>query len=183
MVSKIYTRSGDRGTTSLVNGARVQKESLRVEAYGAVDEANSWVGAARSFVENPRLDGVLRFLQHKFYNCSSNLATPEGASVEPARITQEDIQFLEDAIDVFQERAGELTGFVLPGGTRAAGMLHIARTVCRRAERRVWALSRQEPTDEVVQKFINRSSDLLFAAARFANAVDGPGDVLWDGEV
>jgi len=180
MGSSIYTRTGDRGTTSLVDGTRTPKESTRVEAYGAVDEANSWVGAARAFVEDTHLDRILEFLQHKFYNCSSNIATPAGAGIEPVKIHPSDVQTLERSIDVLEERSGPIAGFVLPGGVRSAGLLHVARTVCRRAERRIWALSRDDAVDENVVKFVNRSSDLLFAAARYANAVEGQGDVLWD---
>ena len=97
-----------------------------MEAYGSVDEANSWVGAARSFVDDTLLDRVLEFLQHKFYNCSSNLATPRGCRVEPVGIQETDIQFLEQSIDLFEERSGPIRGFILPGGVSAAGLLHIA---------------------------------------------------------
>lgn len=176
----IYTRTGDTGTTSLADGSRVSKEASRIEAYGTVDEANSWVGAARAWAGDAKLDGILEFLQHRLYNCSSNLATSPGSSMEPPRVTVEDIAFLERAIDVLQERAGSIRGFVLPGGSKCAGVLHVARTVCRRAERRIWALARCEWVDPDVVKFVNRASDLLFAAARYAAATQGEGDVLWD---
>ena len=179
-MSRIYTRTGDGGTTSLADGARVLKSAPRVEAYGAIDEANAWIGAARAFVEDPDLDAALELLQHRFYNCSSNVAAPAGSAVAPPTIGAEDIASVERAIDLFEERTGAISGFVLPGGCRAAAMLHVARTVCRRAERILWSLAESEEVDRDVLGFVNRSSDMLFAAARLANAIDGGGDVLWD---
>jgi cob(I)alamin adenosyltransferase len=180
--SLIYTRTGDRGETSLSDGTRVSKTDLRVEAYGTVDEANSWVGAAVAFAEDAYLRSVLEFLQHRLYNCSSNVATPPGAAHVPPGITAEDVAALEQAIDRLEARAGAIRCFVLPGGTRAAGLLHVARTVCRRAERRLLALRAGAPVDEHVLRFVNRASDLLFAAARYDNAVAGSGDVPWDAQ-
>jgi cob(I)alamin adenosyltransferase len=180
MGSTIYTRTGDAGETSLVDGRRVPKTSPRVEAYGTVDEANSWVGAARAFATDPLLARALEFLQHRLFNCSSNLATPADASATPPRIAAEDVDFLERAIDRFEQTTGPLKNFVVPGGSQAAGLLHVARTVCRRAERRVVALAAAEEVDPLVRKFVNRSSDFLFAAARYANAVEKRGDVSWD---
>jgi len=183
MKSSIYTRSGDAGTTSLVDGRRVSKTDARVAAYGTVDEANSWIGAARAFGNDPLLDRVLEFLQHRFYNCSSNIATPPDGDFEPVTVAPADISFLERAIDRFEEATGPLGGFVLPGGERAAGLLHVARTVCRRAERRILVLHADEPVDPVVLKLVNRASDVLFAAARYANHLAGSGDVLWDADL
>ena len=180
MAASIYTRTGDSGDTSLADGSRVPKTAPRVEAYGTVDEANSWVGFARSFVTDSMLDGCLEFLQHRLYNCSSNLAVPPGASLATPSIQPGDVDFLERAIDRFEQTSGEIKGFVLPGGCRQAGLLHLARTVCRRAERCLLELAEDEPVDTQVRKFINRASDFLFAAARYANAVRGTGDVCWD---
>lgn len=180
MGSTIYTRTGDKGTTALVDGSRISKTAARVEAYGTVDEANSWVGAARAFVEDPFLDEVLDFFQQHLFNCSSNLATPPGSGIEPTTIDPEDVAFLESTIDRFEQKTGPLKNFILPGGSKAAGMLHVARTVCRRAERRVIVLADTDEVDETVRKFVNRGSDFLFAAARYANAVEGRPDVLWD---
>lgn len=173
----IYTRTGDKGQTSLADGTRVPKDAPRVEAYGDVDEANSWVGAARALVSDPLLDGLLEFLQHRLYNCSSNLATPPGASFTPPGIDDEDVAHLERAIDRFEQTTGPLRAFVLPGGCSDAALLHVARTVVRRAERRLISL---EGVDPLVLRFINRSSDFLFAAARYANVVCGSQDVLWN---
>ena len=180
MGSTIYTRTGDKGETSLADGRRVPKTSARVEAYGTVDETNSWIGAARAFATDPLFARALEFLQHRLFNCSSNLATPPDATLAPPTIAPGDVEFLERAIDRFEETTGPLRNFILPGGTRAAGLLHVARTVCRRAERRIVALAGEEEVDPLVRKFVNRCSDFLFAAARYANAVERTGDVLWE---
>ena len=179
MKSRIYTRIGDRGATSLADGTRVPKGALRIEAYGTIDEANSWVGVARAFTDDARLGAALELLQHRLYNCSSNVATSDPAA-GATRVSGEDVAFLERAIDALDGAAGEIRGFVLPGGGRAASFLHVARTVCRRAERLLWTLAEREPVDPDVLAFLNRASDLLFAAARYANRLERGGDVLWD---
>jgi cob(I)alamin adenosyltransferase len=179
-MAPIYTRTGDRGTTSLVDGSRVGKDALRVEAYGTVDEANSWVGAARAHTADPLLASCLEFLQHRLYNCSSNLATPPGGEITPPLIAEGDVAWLEQAIDRFEERSGAIGGFVVPGGCPDAGFLHLARTVCRRAERRMVSLAQAEAVDTLVLRFVNRASDFLFAAARYANALACGGDVDWN---
>ena len=180
MGSTIYTRTGDKGETSLADGRRVRKTSARVEAYGTVDETNSWVGAARAFATDPVLARALEFLQHRFFNCSSNLATPPDGALAPPPIAPADVAFLERAIDRFEETTGPLRNFIVPGGTKAAGLLHVARTVCRRAERRIVALAAEEEVDPLVRQFVNRSSDFLFAAARYANAAERKEDVPWE---
>lgn len=177
MPSSIYTRGGDTGRTSLADGRRIPKDHIRVEAYGAVDEANSWIGEVRSHIEDPLLSSILTFLQHRFYNCSSNLARPSGDGAPT--ISEDDVTFLERAIDRLDEIAGPIRTFVVPGGTSAASSLHIARTVTRRAERRIVSLNEQETVDPGVLAFINRSSDLLFAAARYANRIAQVPDVPW----
>lgn len=188
MTGPIYTRRGDSGETSLVGGARVPKNSERVEAYGTVDEANSAVGLARAAIttdafgaspDDIDLDGILGFVQHRLFNCSSRLATPPGAESErtPA-VTPDDVTRLEAAIDALTAATGELDHFVLPGGCEAAARLHVARTVVRRAERRILDLDAHEPVDDHVLAFVNRLSDLLFAAARYENRACG--DVVWD---
>lgn len=177
----IYTRRGDAGTTSLADGTRVDKASTRVEAYGTVDEVNSLVGAARACCGDPVLDDVLHFAQQRLFNCSSSLATPlESAGEQTPRISDADIEFLERAIDLFMEAAGPLEFFVLEAGDDQAARLHVARAACRRAERRVVALAAEEPVDEHVRAFINRLSDTLFAAARYANATADRDDERWD---
>ena len=180
MSSKIYTRGGDHGETSLADGSRVSKRSPRVEAYGTLDEANSWVGVARAGVEDAGLDRALAFLQHRLFNCTSHLATPPGSPVEPPTVSDADVAFLERAIDRWEQVTGPLNHFVLPGGAVAAGHLHMARTVCRRAERRLVSLADTEGVDPTVLKLVNRSSDFLFAAARYANRLAGVDDLGWD---
>jgi len=182
MGSGIYTRTGDAGTTALLDGTRVPKHAPRIEALGAVDEICSWLGAARAFCEDRLLLDVLEFAGQRLYNCSSVAVSPAGGTVAAPPISVADVEFVERAIDRFEERTGALAAFVLPGGNRAAGLLHVARAVCRRAERRLWSLAEREEVDEVVLVFLNRCSDLLFAAARYANAVAGKGDARWDPE-
>ena len=143
----IYTRRGDEGHTSLADGARVSKASARVEAYGTVDEANSAVGFARAAVTDPPLDDVLHFVQQRLFNCSSSMAMPAGhATANTPHIDVADVAFLEHAIDVFQERAGDLNHFVLEAGGEATTRLHVARAIMRRAERRVVALPPRSPS-------------------------------------
>lgn len=177
----IYTRAGDHGRTSLASGERVSKASERVEAYGTVDEANSAVGLARAAVSDPMLDEVLHFVQQRLFNCSSSLATPqEQVTEQTPRIDAEDIALLEHAIDRFEERTGPLTHFVLEAGSDATARLHLARAIMRRAERRVVALAALEAVDKDVLAFVNRSSDLLFAAARYANSLSEATEEPWN---
>lgn len=189
-MTKIYTRTGDTGQTSIVGGTRVPKNSPRVEAYGSVDEANSCVGLARAALEvaaeeDLRLDVILDFVQHRLFDCSSLLATPAPVRAErdtgPA-IVPGDIERLEAWIDELTDAVGEIDHFVLPGGCEEACRLHVARTVVRRAERRIHDLAADEPgeVDPQVLKFVNRLSDLLFTMARYANHAYGAGDVFWD---
>ena len=179
MVSRIYTRTGDSGTTSTADGERLAKDAPRIEAYGTIDEANAFVGAARAFSTDARLDAILGFVQHRFYNCASSTACADPAKSAVA-VSEDDTAFLERAIDELEAHTGAIHGFVLPGGGRAASLLHVARTACRRAERRLFALSKDAPVDGNVLRFINRASDLLFAAARYSNRAEIGADVQWD---
>ncbi len=190
MNSRIYTRQGDSGETSLVGGFCVRKDCHRVSAYGSLDEANSFIGLARVAVcshtkapvaEESFLDSVLGFVQQRLFNCSSNLATPPSpSSSHTPGVSREDVAALEGWIDHMTERTGAFPGFTLPAGCEAAVRLHAARTVVRRAERDILTLSATEPVDETILAFVNRLSDLLFAAARDANVIAGIGDTLWD---
>lgn len=180
MGSSIYTKGGDKGTTSLVNGERVSKCSVRVEAYGQVDEANSWVGLVAGKTDDDLLKKVLVFMQQKFFNCSSTLATPKNSGFEPPLVKEADVDFLEKAIDAFEEKTGRLSSFILPGGSELSGLLHIARTVCRRAERNIVKLTEEEDVDRITVKFVNRSSDCLFAASRYALYLEDKEEVKWD---
>lgn len=182
---KIYTRTGDAGDTGLFGGQRVRKNSPRVEAYGCVDELNAVIGAARSFLEDAEVDAVLAQVQESLFVVGSDLATPfqEGgrsAAVVP-RITPECVNELQAIIDRYQARLPRLNKFILPGGHRAAAFLHLARTVCRRAERRVVTLADQEPINDQVLAYLNRLSDLLFVLARVVNHRAGIAEITWRG--
>ena len=183
-LTRIYTRTGDGGDTSLATGARVRKTALRVEAYGAVDETNACVGLARLHtVADPVLDAILARIQNELFDLGADLATPASGLAPGAaalRILDSQVARLETEIDTLNAELSPLSSFVLPGGTAAAAALHQARTVCRRAERLAVALM-DLPGEDVsgaALRYLNRLSDLLFTAARWANA-RGEGDVLW----
>jgi cob(I)alamin adenosyltransferase len=183
-LNKIYTRTGDKGTTALVSGPRRLKHDLRVEAYGTVDETNSAIGVARLHTGGlERLDAMLFRIQNDLFDLGADLATPDNGeplSYEPLRIVESQVTRLENEIDELNAALEPLTSFVLPGGSAAAANLHLARTVCRRAERLMVELSVSE--NEIVNpaalKYANRLSDFLFVAARFANDA-GKADILW----
>lgn len=181
-LDKIVTRAGDGGKTRLASGEPVSKACRRVEAYGAVDEANSVIGVARlhttaDFVLDPILDRA----QNDLFDLGADLATPETEAppaFEPLRIKESQIERLEREIELLNEPLSPLTSFVLPGGSAAAAHLHVARTVMRRAERAIVALAELERVSPEAVKFANRMSDLLFVAARWAND-QGRADLLW----
>ncbi len=182
-LNKIYTRTGDDGSTGLANGERRAKCDARVEAYGDVDEANSAIGLARlSTAAAPELDAMLERIQNDLFDLGADLATPPSEKplgYEPLRIAPAQVARLEQEIDALNARLSPLRSFVLPGGSPAAAALHLARAVSRRAERRMVALAASgESVGEPALHFINRLSDFLFVAARVAND-DGAGDVLW----
>jgi cob(I)alamin adenosyltransferase len=183
-LNKIYTKTGDDGTTGLVGGPRVLKSDLRVEAYGAVDETNSFIGLARlSTREFPELDSILEGVQNALFDLGADLATPETGEplgYEPLRVTEKQVEDIEKAIDLINSNLDPLTSFVLPGGSPASAALHVARTVSRRAERLIVSLSQrsEDHVNPVALRYVNRLSDLLFVAARAANA-NGKDDVLW----
>ncbi len=182
-LNKIYTKTGDDGTTGLVRGPRRSKADLRIETFGTVDEANSFIGMARLHTGSmPKLDRLLARVQNDLFDLGSDLATP-GADPEGAppslRITPEQAAWVEEQIDIYNEALAPLTSFVLPGGTPLAVALHLARTVTRRAERLVVQLVAAEPdVNPAVLVYLNRLSDLMFVMARVANA-NGESDVLW----
>lgn len=182
-LNKIYTKTGDNGTTGLVRGPRRMKHDLRVEAYGTVDEANSFVGMARlNTASMPKLDRVLARIQNDLFDVGSDLATPGAdpdGTTPSLRATAQQAKWVEEQIDYFNAGLRPLTSFVLPGGTPLAVALHLARTVTRRAERQVVALMAKEPdVNSAALIYLNRLSDLLFVLARVANA-NGETDVLW----
>ena len=180
---KIYTKTGDRGDTGLFGGGRVPKDHPRVEAYGEVDELNATLGLARSIELMPRIDEVLAPVQRDLFAIGALLATPDREKMrqhlEKARIDEERIRELEQAIDDAERELEPLKAFILPGGTPKAAALHVARTVCRRAERRVVQLQHQDPIPDLAVIYLNRLSDLLFTLARLANKRAGAGEVTW----
>lgn len=182
-LNKIYTRTGDDGTTGLVRGPRRSKADLRVECFGTVDEANSFIGMARLHTGSmPKLDRLLARVQNDLFDLGSDLATPgaDPAGAAPSlRITATQGEWVEQQIDHYNDGLKPLTSFVLPGGTPLAVALHLARTVTRRAERLVVELIAAEPdVNNAVLVYLNRLSDLMFVMARVANA-NGDSDVLW----
>jgi cob(I)alamin adenosyltransferase len=178
---KIYTKTGDAGETGLFGGGRVSKDDERVDAYGEVDELNAVLGLARGFSPPGELDGLLQRLQDQLFTVGSVLATPMGtkAAAHIPQIHPEWVEAMEKAIDGFETELPKMTHFILPGGSQASAALHLARTVCRRAERRVVPLLREGKVPPEVGVFLNRLSDLLFVMARVANHRAGVPDVKW----
>lgn len=177
---KIYTRTGDDGTTSLFSGGRVRKDHLRVEAYGTVDELNSVLGVVRTHAPAPDLDSWLVQIQNQLFHLGSDLATPLDAKADwVVRVEESAVTWLEETIDAMTAVLPELKHFILPGGTPAAAHLHIARTVCRRAERITVGLAEHEPLGAWTIQYLNRLSDWLFTAARYANQQAGMAESEW----
>ncbi len=177
---KIYTKTGDDGTTSLFAGGRVPKHHRRVESYGTVDELNSVIGWVRAQPPSPPTDADLARIQHQLFNLGADLATPlDAASSHIVRMDAAPIQWLEETIDRLTADLPALTYFILPGGSPAGAGLHIARTVCRRAERLVAQLSEQEPIGDFVLPYLNRLSDYLFTLARWENQQAGISEERW----
>jgi cob(I)alamin adenosyltransferase len=178
---RIYTKTGDDGTTGLFGGARVAKTSLRVEAYGTVDELNSVIGLARAEAPGRELDELLDAIQDDLLCLGAEIATVAGkeSSLKSRRIGGEAISRLEAAIDANEASLEPLQNFILPGGARSAAALHLARTVCRRAERRLLAAAEEGALNGDLVVYLNRLSDLLFVLARRANQLAGVKDVVW----
>ena len=174
-LSKIYTRTGDDGTTGLANGERVDKCDVRVEAYGAVDETNSALGM---LLAEPNVAAELRDcltrVQHELFEVGAELSLPGYQCIAAAHV-----QHLERDLDALNAPLPPLVEFVLPGGNRAAAVCHLARTICRRAERRAWAATKIAPVNPEVLRYLNRLSDLLFVAARCLARQDGGHEILW----
>jgi cob(I)alamin adenosyltransferase len=174
-LSKIYTRTGDDGTTGLGDGTRVAKESLRVEAYGTADELNSVIGLMLAVPRLPKaVAQCLTEVQHDLFDLGGELCIPGHRAITADFVTR-----LEETLDRFNEKLPPLKEFILPGGGPAAAACHLARTVCRRAERRVWALARIEPVAAEVTQYLNRLSDLLFVLARVLARHERGAEVLW----
>jgi len=176
-LSKIYTRTGDDGTTGLGDGTRVAKDDAHVEAYGTLDELNSVLGVLLAEKLPADVTAALQPIQHELFDLGSEFCLPGYKA-----ITAEHVQRLEDTLDKFNETLPPLKEFILPGGTRAAALCHLARTVCRRAERRAWTLHKQHPQNPESIKYLNRLSDLLFVLARVIVRHDRGSEVLWKHE-
>lgn len=188
-ITKVYTKTGDKGKTRLAGGQQVWKDSLRVEAYGTVDELNASVGVVRvmnidmtnEYEEAKRLEEELRWVQNKLFDIGSILATAPGQTFKNMpQVIGKDVTRLERLIDRCQEDLEPLKEFILPGGGKVSGFLHQARTVCRRAERLCVRLSREEPVDPTIVKFVNRLSDTLFVLARWVAKTQGEQEFLWE---
>lgn len=176
---KIYTRTGDHGETGLFGGKRVSKDVGRIEAYGTVDELNSIIGVVRSFNQYSSIDIYLERLQNLLFILGADLATPDDVENNVLRINSENVEEIEKAIDLLDAELEPIRHFILPGGSQVASLLHFARTVCRRAERRVVALNRSGEASLTTVMFLNRLSDLLFVLARYANKLAGVSEPKW----
>lgn len=163
---KIYTKTGDKGETSLYDSTRVYKDSLRVESYGTIDELNSCIGFARNFVEDHEIVEILYQIQRELFDVAGELATKDREKF-PEKIQEKHIHALEKIIDVYIEKIDKMDKFIIPGSNKASASLHVARTVCRRAERRILTLSREESVSPMLIKYVNRLSDVIYALARY----------------
>lgn len=188
-INKVYTRTGDEGQTRLVGGVEIAKDHPRVEAYGTVDELNSILGIVRNYnkqlpvsVRRDKFEVILQHIQQWLFDLGSELATPPGKSPkrEKPDLSGERVKFLEEVIDKMNEELPALKSFVLPGGNPLSAFLHQSRTVCRRAERRIVSLAKQEKISLSVIPFINRLSDALFVFARWAALNQGENEILWE---
>ena len=173
-LSKIYTRTGDDGSTGLGDGSRTEKDNLRVEAFGTVDELNSFIGLLLTHSLPPEISDVLSGIQHDLFDLGGEISIPGRESITPDYVTR-----LETALDRYNEELTPLKEFILPGGSQESALCHVARTVCRRAERRLISLKREQPVSEQGICYLNRLSDLLFVLARYLNFSQEKSDVLW----
>jgi cob(I)alamin adenosyltransferase len=178
MAFKIYTRTGDKGTTSLFGGARVSKAHIRIESYGTIDELNSYLGLVRDVADESYRD-LLKSIQDRLFVIGSNLASDPAKDLPVPDILESDVEFLEKEIDRMNEGLPELKHFILPGGHSSVSFCHIARTVCRRAERLVVLLSEREKVDPILIRYLNRLSDFLFVFARQLGQDAGIEEVKW----
>ena len=177
---KIYTKTGDQGTTSLFGGKRVSKAELRIETYGTVDELNSFLGVVRDQEVNQKRKAALVEIQDRLFTMGSMLATEPGeTNVKIPSLREEDVQFLEREIDTMEEALPPMRSFVLPGGHQSVSFCHVARTICRRVERLTISLNSVEPVDPVIIKYLNRLSDYLFVLSRKMSAELGAEETPW----
>ena len=175
---KIYTKTGDDGTTGLQGGKRISKSSIRIKAYGAVDELNAVIGHILSNKFDDELEELLKNIQNELFVAGADLSNPDSLSKEN-RVTLEMVENIEKNIDRLENELPPITNFILPGGHKLASLIHMARTITRRAETQVIALDEKEPVNEECKKYLNRLSDLLFVIARVVNKKKGFEDVIW----
>jgi len=177
---RVYTRTGDKGKTSLLGGTRVYKYHIRLESYGTVDELNAHIGLLRDKLKNPEQLEFLLGIQNKLFSVCSTLANEKkDAGLNVPAVTEDDVAVLEKQMDVYLDELPELNNFILPGGHEISSVCHIARTVCRRAERRMVELSLEEEIDELTIKYVNRLSDFLFVLARKILFDEGKNEITW----
>lgn len=184
-ITKVYTKTGDKGDTSLGGGQRVPKDSLRIEAYGTVDELNSYIGVALSSGLNSEIEKELKIIQNELFHLGSDLCFTEEDKIKFSipLIQEIHVTKLEKIMDKYSEELSPLENFILPGGTVGASHLHVARTICRRAERETITLSKNEGIGEFVIKYLNRLSDTLFVMARYENFKKNYTDIYWNSRI
>ncbi len=182
MAFKIYTKTGDSGETSLFGGARLPKNHIRIESYGTVDELNSYIGLVRDCTENQHTKAVLKEIQDRLFDLGANLAADPSKGFKMPEIENSDIQLLENEIDAMDEQLEALKNFILPGGHQSVSHCHVARCICRRAERLVVALAANEEVEPVLIQYLNRLSDYLFTLARFFAKELNVEEVAWKGK-
>lgn len=180
MPFRIYTKTGDAGQTALFGGRRVSKSALRVDAYGTVDELNSFVGLLRDSLENASIRESLKEIQHRLFSIGAHLASDPDKTPPSPDLVPQDILALEQAMDIMDDHLPALKNFILPGGHPVASLCHVCRTVCRRAERLVVGLHEHEPVDEHVLQYLNRLSDYFFMLARQVASEAGAPEVIWN---
>jgi cob(I)alamin adenosyltransferase len=182
---KIYTKTGDKGETGLFGGTRISKNSPRIEAYGTIDELNSYIGLAITELHDSSVKSLLNKIQNQLFIVGSDLAAPKSTEDQKkniVRIPSEFYEEIEKSIDFYEEKLDKLTNFIIPGGSKSAAILHICRTIARRAERKVVALNSLEQINENIVIFLNRISDLFFVLSRFENKVSNHPDVIWESQ-
>ncbi len=181
-ITKVYTRGGDEGKTSLVGGQRVSKDSTRLEAYGTIDELSSHLGLLAAWLpEGSHEKDMVQRIQNNLFNVCTNLATDQDQTqlYPSAHLPEGETELLEKEVDIIMKELPERQGFILPGGTQEAAQAHVCRTVCRRAERRIVALSEEAKVTPEVQKYVNRLSDYLFVLAKKLNFLQGKSEKIW----
>lgn len=179
MAGKIYTKTGDDGTTGLFGGARLLKDHIRIEAYGTVDELNAVIGWLMTTIPDKQIDSILQTIQSRLFTVGSNLASEPGKNMITPDLVDEDIELIEQYIDKMQDTLPVLKHFIMPGGSASVSAAHMARTVCRRAERRCVTLSQSSTVDPIIILYLNRLSDFFFVLARWLSAREGVEEIKW----